>query len=111
MPRILFTPSQKFTDVDNNTKILLAGRKAGVEVRFGCASCRCGTCGVKITEGAERLSAMKPDEAKLLKRLKLPTDGTVRLACQARVNGDCMVDLDFQDTYNPEDINLLDEDD
>jgi ferredoxin len=111
MPRILFTPSQKFADVDSNTKILLAGRKAGAEVRFGCASCRCGTCGVKLTEGAQHLSPMKPDEEKLLKRLKLPTDGTVRLACQARINGDCVVDLDFQDTYNPEDINLLDEDD
>ncbi|WP_141731230.1 2Fe-2S iron-sulfur cluster-binding protein [Oligoflexus tunisiensis] len=111
MPRILFTPAQKFAEVDPNTKILLAGRKAGVNVRFGCASCRCGTCGVKITEGADQLSPMKTDEEKLLKRLKLPLDGTVRLACQARINGDCEIDLDFQDTYNPEDINFLDEDD
>ncbi|MDQ3231813.1 MAG: hypothetical protein M3Q07_08340, partial [Pseudobdellovibrionaceae bacterium] len=65
---------------------------------------------VKLMEGADQLSPIKPDEAKLLKRLKLPADGTVRLACQARVNGDCVVDLDFQDTYNTEDINLLDED-
>jgi ferredoxin len=66
---------------------------------------------VKVIDGAQTLTAMKPDEEKLLKRLKLPTDGSVRLACQARVNGDCVIDLDFQDTYNPEDINLLDEDD
>jgi ferredoxin len=110
MPRILFTPAQKSTDVDSNTKILLAGRKAGVELRFGCAACRCGTCGVKLTHGAEQISPMRADEEKLLKRMKLPSDGTIRLACQARVNGDCVVDLNFQDTYNPEDINFLDED-
>lgn len=110
MPRVTFTPDQKFSEVDPNTKILLAGRKAGVGIRFGCASCRCGTCGVLITAGANQLSAMKPDEEKLLKRLKLPLDGSVRLACQARAMGDCVIDLEFQDTYNPEDINLLAED-
>lgn len=107
MPRIAFSPAQKSVEVDKNTKILVAGKKAGVDIRFGCASCRCGTCGVKIIEGESQLSAMKPDETKLLKRLKLPTDGTVRLACQARALGDCTVDLDFQDTYNPEDGGLL----
>lgn len=110
MPRILFTPAQTSVDIDPNTKLLLAGRKAGVGIRFGCASCRCGTCGVQVIAGADQLSPMKPDEEKLLKRLKLSTDGSVRLACQARAQGDCVIDLDFQDTYHPEDINLLDED-
>jgi ferredoxin len=111
MPHIAFLPDQKSADVDNNTKLLLAGRKAGATIRFGCASCRCGTCGVKVIQGSDQLSPIKVDEEKLLKRLKLPTDGTVRLACQARATGDCVIDLDFQDTYNPEDINLLDEHD
>ena len=110
MPQVTFTPAQQSVVVDSNTKVLLAGRKAGVDVRFGCASCRCGTCGVKILEGADQLSTIKPDEAKLLKRLKLETDGSVRLACQARVNGDCKIDLTFQDTYTPDDVDLLAED-
>jgi len=110
MPRVTFVPAQKSAEVDANTKLLLCGRKAGAEVRFGCASCRCGTCGVKILAGVEQISPMKPDEEKLLKRLKLVTDGSVRLACQARAMGDCVVDLDFQDTYTPDTVSLVDED-
>ncbi len=110
MPRLTFLPSQKFTEVEPQTKILLGGRKAGVDIRFGCAACRCGMCGVRIVAGQETLSPMKSTEVELLRRLKLTTDGSVRLACQARLDGDCTVDLDFQDTYNPDDSFDDDED-
>ncbi len=102
MARIEFIPGPKEIDVDANTKILVAGKKAGVTIRFGCAACRCGTCAVKVTRGSEQLTPMKPEEEKLLKKLKLTTDGSVRLACQARIQGNCQIDLDFQDSYNPE---------
>jgi ferredoxin len=109
MPRIVFLPHQESSDVDPNTKVLVAGRKAGANIRYGCASCRCGTCGVKVMQGADQLSPMRADEEKLLKRLKLNTDGSIRLACQARVQGDCSIDLSFQDTYDP-DIGFDEED-
>ncbi|MCX6130897.1 MAG: 2Fe-2S iron-sulfur cluster-binding protein [Proteobacteria bacterium] len=110
MPRITFLPAQTSVEVDTNTKLLLAGRKAGVDLRFGCASCRCGTCGVLVVNGADKLSSMKQDELILLKKLKLPTDSTIRMACQARAMGDCTIDLDFQNQYTPDDYNLFDED-
>jgi ferredoxin len=48
---------------------------------------------------------MSPDEAALLKRMRLPITGEVRLACQAKQTGeqDAQVDLEFQDTYSPDD--------
>ncbi len=101
MPKVKFHPSQNTAEVEANTKLLLSGRKAAVDIRFGCAACRCGTCAVKVLEGAQNLSAPKKDEEGLLQKLKLPLDGTVRLACEARVNGDCSIDLSFQDDYTP----------
>lgn len=100
MPRIEFLPDQKSAEIDEKTKILLGARRAGVSIRFACASCRCGTCAVRIIEGRENLSLMKDDERKLLARLKLPLDGAIRLSCQGRVTGDCKVDLSFQNEYD-----------
>ncbi|MES2744931.1 MAG: 2Fe-2S iron-sulfur cluster-binding protein [Bdellovibrionota bacterium] len=111
MPRIEFVPDQKTVEVDEKTKILLGARRLGIPIRFACASCRCGTCAVRILEGQENLSAMKDDEKKLLTRLELSLDGNVRLSCQARISGSgCKVDLSFQDEYDS-DIGLDDGED
>lgn len=110
MPRIEFRPDKRSAEVDEKTKILLSARKAGVAIRFACASCRCGTCAVRILDGKDRLSPMKEDEAKLLARLSLPGDGTIRLSCQTRILGDCTIDLDFQNEYDS-DIGLDQEED
>lgn len=101
MVRVRFLPNGAVSEVESNTKLLLSGRPAGVAIRFGCAACRCGTCAVRIKEGASQLSPLKKDEEKLLLKLKLPVDGSIRLACQARVLGDCTIDLDFQEEYTP----------
>ena len=98
MPRIAFLPPGVSIDVDPNTKILVAARTAKVDIRFACASCRCGSCAVRIPKGD--VTPMKEDEQKLLTRLKLPTDGSIRLACQCRAQGDTEVDLSFQDEYD-----------
>ncbi len=109
MPRVEFRPEGKAADVEEKTKILIASRKAGVALRFACASCRCGTCAIRVAEGAAAVSPIKADEADLLRRLSLPTDGTIRLSCQARVLGDCVIDTSFQNEYDS-DIGLEDED-
>ena len=89
MPQIIFQPLNVSVDVAPNTKILVAANRQKVSMRYGCAACRCGTCGVKRA---------------LLQRMGLALDGSVRLACQARVvDGTTVVDLDFQDTYSPDD--------
>lgn len=100
MPKITFKPSNGGIDVPSNTKILVAATKLKEDIRFGCASCRCGTCAVKV-EG--QLSEMKEQEELLLKRMGLPCDGSVRLSCQARsTSEDVIVDLAFQDLYSPD---------
>lgn len=102
MPKITFTPQGIGIEVDPQTKVLAAAIRSKAPIRFGCASCRCGTCGVSIS-GDGKLTAMKPDEKALLTRMQLPVDGSVRLACQTRIlNGEIAVDLDFQNTYSPD---------
>lgn len=103
MPKVTFQPQQITVEVDPNTKILVAATRNKVKIRFGCASCRCGTCGVAVSGG--QLTKMRPDERALLERMGLPLDGSVRLACQTRVEaGETTVDLAFQDTYSPDDL-------
>lgn len=99
--KITFDPVGVTVDVEPQTKILAAAIRNKVKIRFGCASCRCGTCGIKVQGGS--LSDMRPDERALLTKMALDTDGTIRLACQTRVlAGSVRVDLDFQDTYSPD---------
>lgn len=100
MPKLFFTPVGVNFEVESNTKILAAANRNRVVMRFGCASCRCGTCAVKVS-AHENLSPMKSDEKNLLERMKLDLDGSVRLACQARImQSEVTVDLAFQDTYS-----------
>ncbi len=107
MPTVLFKPVGSLVTVEPNTKILVAANRNKIPMRYGCASCRCGTCGVKVQGGV--LTPMRADESNLLARMKLPIDGTVRLGCQARVlDGQVEVDLAFQDTYSPDAGDQLD---
>lgn len=102
MVKIFFTPDGKSIEVDKGTKLLVAGRKAQTQIRFGCASCRCGTCGVRVDTKNGELSPLKPEERDLLTKMALPVDGTIRLACQARaVFGEVVIDLNFQNQYDP----------
>ena len=104
MSIIKFTPSNNVIDVIDSLidmKLLLAARKNKVPIRFGCAACSCGICVIKITEPSA-LHPMRPDEEALLRKLKVSTDGSVRLACQSKLTGtvDATVDLSFQDTVD-----------
>jgi len=104
MPKYIFLPSGTETTVDPTTKILVAAKNAKVDIRYGCASCRCGTCAVSV-EGGDNLKPMAEDERALLSRMGLVTDGQVRLACRARIQeGSVTVDIDFQSTYSPDQI-------
>jgi ferredoxin len=104
MSNITFIPANKKVEAIQEQKLLVTARKNQIPIRFGCASCRCGTCGVKVSE-PQAFLPMKDDEKILLTRMKLSTTGEVRLACQARLSGtvDTAVDISFQDTYSPDD--------
>jgi ferredoxin len=105
MPTVRFLPQQLSFEVEPSTKLLVAANRNKLPIRFGCASCRCGTCGVKVAPvDDDTLSPMKDNERELLSRMRLPVDGSGRLACQARILArEVDVDLDFQHTYSPDD--------
>lgn len=100
MPTIHFVGEALGTlsvEADVNSKLLLAANRAKTGLRFGCAAARCGTCTVKVSGGA--LTPMTAGERLILEKLSLPLDGSIRLACQARVlSGEITVDIDYQDT-------------
>lgn len=104
MTKVTFTPINKSVDAPAEQKLLIAARKNQIPIRFGCASCRCGTCAVRVLT-PEAFHPLSADELALLHRMKLPTTGEIRLACQAKLTGklDAQIDLDFQDTYSPDD--------
>jgi len=52
---------------------------------------RCSTCRVFLAEGANQLDPMGKDEREVLSRFK--ASDNIRLACQAKLRGDCRVDL------------------
>ena len=75
--------------------LLAAAVKNGVRVMHACgAQTLCGTCRVKVTEGADNLTPMSFKE-KLSLRYHLSVSPRVRLACQARVMGPVEVDAVF----------------
>jgi ferredoxin len=101
--KVKFLPLQQVVEADSGTKILVVARRAKINIRFGCGACRCGTCAIALQTSGE-VSDMAADERALLDKMKLPLDGTVRLACRTKVmKGEAQVDLDFQDTYSPAD--------
>ncbi len=101
---LVFLPGGTKVEVAPGTKLLVGARQAGVPIRFMCASLRCGTCGVRVDASRGILNGATEDELAMLRRLKLPLDGTVRMACRSRIeSGEVHVDLEFQDSYDPSD--------
>jgi 2Fe-2S ferredoxin len=62
------------------------------EVPFSCRSASCGTCRVRVKEGADLLSKPQDDE---LDVLSVFGDGKdVRLACQVQIKGEGKITLE-----------------
>jgi ferredoxin len=88
--------------VSPDSKILAVAIRNKVQIRYGCGALRCGTCGIKVRCQSDQLSPMKDDEKAMLEKLRLTTDGTVRMACRTKILlGEVEVDLDFQHSYSP----------
>jgi len=95
MAKLNFKPSGKEIEVNENTKILVACIQNKIQIIYGCGACSCGTCAVRVS--GEKLKDMAQEELELLERRGYPTDGSIRLACQARIlEGEVTVDIGFQ---------------
>ena len=89
-------------NVREGFKVLAVAIRKKIAIRYGCASCRCGSCAVKVESGA--LSVMEADEKQLLEKMGIYSGKEVRLSCRSRMEKeDVSVDLDFQKSYDPAD--------
>ncbi|RKN84819.1 ferredoxin [Paenibacillus ginsengarvi] len=82
-------PDNKSAQVKRGTSVLDASRRARVAIRTRCGgNASCLMCKVVAADGGAGLSA--PGDNERHKLGGLLADG-YRLACQAKVNGDCTV--------------------
>ncbi|MCS7462459.1 2Fe-2S iron-sulfur cluster-binding protein [Paenibacillus doosanensis] len=89
MARVTFLPDGKSVEVRPGTTLLDASRRARVTIRTRCGGkAACLMC--KVTAGDQGLAAANQNE-----RLKLGglLEQGFRLACQAKVTGDCLITL------------------
>lgn len=99
---IVFTPSGKRGEFKTGTKVLDAARELGVDIDSLCGgNGLCGRCKVApgdgefakhgITSSLKNLSAEGKSEARYRDKRKM--DASLRLSCQATIEGDLLVDV------------------
>ena len=97
MPRIIIKPLNETIDADDGVTIMAAANAHGLYWPTTCGGQGiCTSCMCKIDEGAENLDAMGRSEAKTLAEEMGANEAALakrglRLACQARVQGDVTV--------------------
>ena len=88
--RIDFEPVSKTVHVENETRLLDAARKAGIDIPAACGGNRkCGTCRVKIVSGS--VTEPTAEEIDLLSESERAKG--YRLACCAHALGDLVIQL------------------
>lgn len=91
MPTLKILPEARISRVAGGTGLLQASLKAGIELPQACGGrASCTTCRVLVKEGEKGLSAPRLAEREMLAESGLL--GRYRLACQARILGDVVVE-------------------
>ena len=91
MPTLKILPEARISQVASGTSLLEASLTAGVELPQACGGrASCTTCRVLVKEGSAGLSPLRLAEREMLAESGLL--GSYRLACQARVLGDVVVE-------------------
>lgn len=90
MPTVRFLPGDRAIEVASGTLLLDAARLAGRPVAQSCGGLAiCSWCRMRVVAGADGLSAIEPDERRLIDRQGFTADE--RASCQAEVLGDVTV--------------------
>jgi ferredoxin len=89
--RIHFLLEDLLVEAPIGTPLQEIAQAVNADLTFGCGSGSCGTCRVRIAEGAEHCSCAESEERDFLQGLGAPADH--RLACQVTVLGD--VDVEY----------------
>lgn len=91
--RVRFMPDDVAVEVRPGMTLLEASRRAGARVRTRCGGVAgCLMCKVRI-EPADAGSLRAPTNAEIIKLGETMLGDGMRLACQARVEGDVLVHL------------------
>ena len=92
--RVRFEPSGTQIDVARGTSVLAAARALDLPIANACgATGTCGKCGVRLLDGAERVTPPGRREVRVATANRV--DPGARLACMTRVRGDCTVTADY----------------
>jgi len=76
-------------DVDPGITLIDLATEVECDITFGCRSGTCGTCRIRVVDGAQNLSAMKAEEKEFLTGFQARPDE--RLGCQVTIEGDCKI--------------------
>lgn len=89
MPKLTLLKSGQTYDVPAGTSFLDFCLESGAPHDFGCTVGSCGTCVLKVEQGAQNLSPMSKDERETV---EMATDVPgARLGCQIKILGDVAV--------------------
>ena len=92
MASVTFMPLAQRIECADGDSVFAVARRAGVPISTACVGkATCGLCRVKILDGEAHLSPFNASERKHLGNVYFITK--VRLACQACVSGDVVVDV------------------
>lgn len=93
MPKvnILVGTEEHSLEVGEGDNLLYEAISRSVMIPFNCTSGRCGTCRVRVHEGAENLSEI--GEREELRLGEEQVEKGYRLACQSFVFGDVQVEV------------------
>ena len=94
MPKITFHPTQQTFEAKLGESILDVALTHNISIQHACGGfCACTTCHVIVKSGMENLSQIEDEEQD---RLEVAATGLMvssRLGCQAKINGDVVVEI------------------
>lgn len=91
MAQVTFLPKNVTVEVEPGTRMLDAALQHGVEIITGCTMGICATDTCAVVQGIENIAPPNEDEADTLTRV--PPGRNIRLACQAVILGDCVIEV------------------
>jgi 2Fe-2S ferredoxin len=98
MPKVTFLPSNRTVEVKAGDTLLEAALAHHVSIQHACGGfCACTTCHLVVKSGMDQLSPMEEDEQDRLEFAVAGLTPTSRLGCQAKIQGDVVVQVMNED--------------
>ncbi|MEO5930575.1 MAG: 2Fe-2S iron-sulfur cluster-binding protein [Candidatus Kapaibacterium sp.] len=91
--KVTFLPLNITVEALEGENFLDLAMQNGIDLQHNCGGvCACSTCHVIVREGLDTLSEMEDDEGDQLDEAEGHTFMS-RLGCQAKIHGDCVVEI------------------